>query len=155
MAWPWHGLLCCLLQQPICLLCCIDMYPAPAVPRRLVFVAKGGTWEQARHRLWPEPFRAAARALLLAAHRSSSSAAGGVRSRGGQPWSSPAPAPFTPMAGRASQAQQQRQQRSSKRGPAADGSSGGAPAGLQDLSCDLLLHIIRLAALPMSAWMPL
>lgn len=116
-----------------------------------MFVAKGGTWDQASHRLWPEPFRAAVRTVLLAAHCSSSSPAGGPHSRGAQPWGSPAPAPFTPLAGRASQAQQQ----SSKRGLAAGSGGQGNSAGLHDLSSDLVLHIIRLAALPMFAWMPI
>jgi len=131
---------------------CIRKVSSPCLasyPGRLVSVAKGGVWGLASHHLWPERFRGAVRALLLSAHCSRSPAGGSSSSGGQQPWSSPAPAPFTPLAaGRASQVQH-----ASKR-VALDSGSSGCP-GLGALPSDLLLRVIQLSALPMSAWMPL
>ena len=43
---------------------------------RLVFLAKGGSWCPASHRLWPDGFRAAAKTVLLAARRDSGAGGG-------------------------------------------------------------------------------
>ena len=45
--------------------------------RRALFVAKGGSWSPATHRLWPDSFKAAVRTMLLAASGSGKRSGGG------------------------------------------------------------------------------
>jgi len=48
------------------------------LPCRLLFVAKGGTWSPSTHHLWPDAFKAAVRALLLAAGSGNTHASAGI-----------------------------------------------------------------------------
>ena len=79
------------------------------------------------------------------------SGGGGGSSGGGrQPWSSPAPAPFTPVA-----ACLLSQAAAPGKRAMFEGHSGSRCPGLAALPSELLLRIVQLSALPMSAWMPL
>ncbi|PSC73055.1 hypothetical protein C2E20_3598 [Micractinium conductrix] len=64
-------------HNPVSYLDPFDHYPAGALSERLLFVARGGTWSPATHRLWPPAFKAATRTLLLAGARSSGSGRSG------------------------------------------------------------------------------
>ena len=71
-AWGTFCLPCPLLPAP-------DRPALAAPPRRLLWLAiQRPTWSPAEHRRFPPAFQAAARALLLAAHRGA-----GMRSGGG------------------------------------------------------------------------
>lgn len=92
------------------------------LPNRLLFVARGGAldWTTSAHNNWPDRFKAATRALLLAAHRSARNSPRQYHGAG----SSKAACPAT----------------------------SAAATGLASPPHDLLLHVVRLAASPMSAW---
>lgn len=87
-------------------------------------MARGGGWDASSHAIWPEPFKAAVRALLLSAHRLAQPQGDDVRPRS--------------TAARAA-----------RRAARADGTT----ATLGSLPQDLLLRIAGAAALPMSDWM--
>lgn len=127
------------------------------VHRRLLCAAKSGLWCLTSHHLWPDTFKAAARALLLAAHHNrspTSGSSGGSQRR--QPWASPAQAPFTPLAaGRASQTQPSNKRAAIEHADGGSIDSRGSDPDLGALPTDLLLRILQLSALPMSAWVPL
>ena len=100
----------------------------PEAMQRLLFLARtGGAWRPATHRHWPPAFQQATRALLLcaAAGSSSASAAEGARR-------------VTRAAARG-----RRQQRASSE---AARLLGALPAGV-------LLHVLKLAAEPLSTWL--
>lgn len=96
----------------------------------MLFVARGGGWSPVTHHHWPERFRVMARAFLLTAHAT-------VASRG---------------------AVEGAVTRSLARGrPPGAAAAGGVnrPAGscLGDLPPAVLLHILCLAATPLSSWL--
>ena len=95
-------------------------------------IARGGTWSPATHCHWPETFQAAARTLLLAA--SSAGAQPAVQPKGGE------------GAGRAT-----RGRRRSQRAAAGAPADGGG--GLAALPGSNVLHVLELAAMPMSDWL--
>ncbi len=101
-----------------------------AVPRRALFAARDGSWSPATHRHWPATFKAATRALLLAANRASGT--------------SGAPASQDPRTAR-------RQRRSGAAAALSSGQQAGCSLGA--LPAELLLRIIKAAAEPLSGWM--
>ena len=99
--------------------------PQPAVMSSLLFLARtGGAWSPATHHHWPRALKQAARALLLCA------AAGGPAAQGGQHAMLLAPAP---PGGQQS-------------------SASGALRLLGGLPPDVLLHVLKLAAEPLTVW---
>ena len=96
--------------------------------QRLLFLARtGGAWSPATHHQWPPAFKQAARTLLLCAAAGSS---GGSAAEGAQ---------------RAARTAARR--RHSQRAPSEAARLLGA------LPADVLLHVVKLAAEPLSAWM--
>lgn len=93
---------------------------------RLAHVARGRGWDTESAAIWPPAFKAAARALLLAARRLASTE------------SSTLPA--------------SRAQRAARRALRAGGGDAGV-ATLGSLPRELLLAVLERAAFPMSAWM--
>ena len=98
--------------------------PPPAMQTLLFLARTGGAWSPATHHHWPRAFKQAARALLLCA------AAGGHAAQGGQHAMLLAPAP---PGGQQS-------------------SASGALRLLGGLPPDVLLHVLKLAAEPLTVW---
>lgn len=96
--------------------------------RWLWLAAQREPWSPAIHVCFPPAFRAAARTVLLAAHRASSTA--GAQSQ------RPGLRPRHPAQ------------------PAAQEPPSASAAGLALLPPELLHHVLRLAAYPVSAWRP-
>ena len=97
----------------------------PPPSEGLLFIARGGSWSPGEHRHWPDRFKAAARTLLLSASASAAS-----RQAAGR---------------RVTRA-------SSRRHPHAAAAAGSPFPCLGDLPEEVLLHILRLAAHPLSGW---
>ncbi|KAL4431354.1 hypothetical protein ABPG75_006610 [Micractinium tetrahymenae] len=106
-----------------------DFHHLDSLDERLVFLARGGTWTPATHHLWPDAFKAAARILLLAAS-----------SAGVKPAAEAAP-------GGSSSKRRRRGRGAAKARPRFQhGWLAALPAGA-------VMHILKLSALPMSAWL--
>jgi hypothetical protein len=108
--------------------------------KRLLLVARGGSWSTAVHSIWPSAFKQAVQTLLLSAHRLARQAgswAGGSSS------------------GSSGFEQASRAARAARRAARLD--SGAAAAGssatLGSLPIELLLQIAERAAFPVSTWM--
>ena len=104
----------------------------PPHPRRLGFIARGGTWSPATHHRWPEAFKAAARTLLLAA--SSAGAQAAAERHGG---------------GAAAECAAKRRRRQRAAHSVRDERGGGLAA----LPGSALMRVLELAAMPVSDWL--
>ena len=108
--------------------------PTPPLLRSVLFVARGGGWSPATHHHWPEHFRAMARAFLLTAHATAASR-GAVHGAVTRSHARRRPLAVAPDAA------------------ATGGMTTPASSCLGDLPPAVLLHILRLAATPLSSWL--
>ena len=123
----------------------------------MLFVARGGAWTPANHHHWPDAYKAAARALLLAgSHGHSSGRETGAAGKAGWPSISAGCLEGLSKAatGNLLETGSHSQGSSKERGAARKAARQPASSTrLSALPADVLLRIIQLAAHPMSDWM--